>query len=45
MSAGEKILDQFLGNDDFPIAWTSQQEQDLFWVYDDLHCPQPLSPM
>ncbi len=45
MAAGEKILDQFLGNDDFPVAWASAQEQGLFWVYDDLHCPQPLSPM
>jgi phosphohistidine swiveling domain-containing protein len=45
MGAGEKILDQFLGSDDFPVAWMSLQEQGLFWVYDDLHCPQPLSPM
>jgi phosphohistidine swiveling domain-containing protein len=45
MGAGEKILDQFLGSDDFPVAWASEQEQGLFWVYDDLHCPQPLSPM
>jgi pyruvate,water dikinase len=41
----EEILDQFLGSDDFPIAWKSEDEQRLFWVYDDLHCPQPLSPM
>lgn len=45
MGTGERILGQFLGDDDFPVAWASQQEQDLFWVYDDLHCPQPLSPM
>jgi phosphohistidine swiveling domain-containing protein len=45
MGAGEKILDQFLGSDDFPVTWASEQEQGLFWVYDDLHCPQPLSPM
>jgi phosphohistidine swiveling domain-containing protein len=41
----EKVLDQFLGNDDFPIEWESEQEKQLFWVFDDLHCPHPLSPM
>ena len=45
MGSGEKILGQFLGSDDFPVAWESEQEQSLFWVYDDLHCPHPLSPM
>ncbi len=42
---GEEILGQFLGDDDFPIDWTSETEKALFWVYDDLHCPKPLSPM
>ena len=41
----EEILGQFFGNEDFPVAWQSQTERDLFWVYDDLHCPHPLSPM
>ena len=41
----EQILDQFLGNEDFPIEWGSEREQQLFWVFDDLHCPHPLSPM
>ena len=41
----EPILDQFLGNDAFPITWDSELEQRLFWVFDDLHCPHPLSPM
>jgi pyruvate,water dikinase len=27
------------------VEWTSETEKDLFWVYDDLHCPHPLSPM
>jgi phosphohistidine swiveling domain-containing protein len=45
MVPGEEILDQFLGNDGFPVSWASEDEQKLFWVYDDLHCPQPLSPM
>ena len=42
---GEPILDRFLGDDDFPIEWRSEREKDLFWVFDDLHCPHPLSPM
>src|SRR5688500_10041828 len=41
----EEILDQFLGDDDFPVEWNSELEQQLFWVFDDLHCPHPLSPM
>jgi pyruvate,water dikinase len=45
MDPSEEILDQFLGSDDFPVSWASEDEKGLFWVYDDLHCPQPLSPM
>jgi pyruvate,water dikinase len=41
----EEVLDQFLGDETFPIEWTSETEKLLFWVYDDLHCPKPLSPM
>jgi len=41
----EEVLGQFLGDDKFPITWTSETEKLLFWVYDDLHCPHPLSPM
>jgi len=41
----EEVLGQFLGNEDFPVRWTSDAERGLFWVYDDLHCPHPLSPM
>jgi len=41
----EEILGQFLGDQAFPIEWESEAEKQLFWVYDDLHCPQPLSPM
>ena len=42
---GEEVLGQFLGDEAFPVEWASRAEQDLFWVYDDLHCPHPLSPM
>ena len=45
VTVDEQILDQFLGNEDFPIEWDSDQEKQLFWVFDDLHCPHPLSPM
>src|SRR3970040_1797592 len=41
----EEILGQFLGDETFTIEWESEAEKQLFWVYDDLHCPQPLSPM
>jgi pyruvate,water dikinase len=40
-----KILKQFLGDESFPIEWASEEEAGLFWFFDDLHCPQPLSPM
>ncbi|MDB5716367.1 MAG: Phosphoenolpyruvate-utilizing enzyme mobile region [Sphingomonadales bacterium] len=45
MSDDDGVLARFLGDDGFPVQWDSAQEQDLFWVYDDLHCPHPLSPM
>jgi len=45
MADGDGILKEFLGDDNFPIDWANEEEQKLFWVFDDLHCPQPLSPM
>jgi phosphohistidine swiveling domain-containing protein len=41
----EAALATFHGDETFPIEWSSETERDLFWVFDDLHCPQPLSPM
>ena len=41
----EEILGQFLGDESFPVEWAYEKEKELFWVYDDLHCPKPLSPM
>ena len=41
----DAIIKQDLGDDTFPVEWASDAEKGLFWVYDDLHCPQPLSPM
>ncbi len=45
MPLQEEVLGQFLGDDKFPVTWESETEKLLFWVYDDLHCPHPLSPM
>jgi phosphohistidine swiveling domain-containing protein len=45
VGATEEILGQFLGDDAFPVTWASDAERDLFWVYDDLHIPHPVSPM
>ncbi len=39
-----KVLATFHGDDSFPIEWAEGQA-DLFWIFDDLHCPNPLSPL
>jgi phosphohistidine swiveling domain-containing protein len=39
-----EVLGTFYGDDAFPIDWASG-ERELFWVYDDLHIPNPVSPM
>jgi phosphohistidine swiveling domain-containing protein len=45
MAATEpNVLATFDGDDSFPIDW-EDGERDLFWVRDDLHCPNPLSPL
>ncbi len=45
MADTSKVVAQFLGDESFPIEWEDEKEKDLFWVYDDLHCPRPVSPM
>ena len=45
MAATEAILGQFLGDAAFPVQWDADVEKDFFWVYDDLHIPNPVSPM
>ncbi|MCU0505053.1 MAG: PEP-utilizing protein, partial [Chloroflexi bacterium] len=45
MPLKEEVLGAFFGDASFPIEWTSENEKLLFWVFDDLHCPKPLSPM
>ncbi len=43
-SETEQALDTFFGSDDFPIEW-EPGEKELFWILDDLHCPNPVSPL
>jgi pyruvate,water dikinase len=38
------VLGVFHGDESFPIDWAEGQRE-LFWVLDDLHCPNPVSPM
>jgi hypothetical protein len=45
MAVETEILGQFLGDDSFPIQWDSEAEKELLWIFDDLHIPQPVSPM
>jgi len=45
VAANEEILGQFFGDVTFPVTWDAEIEKDFFWVYDDLHCPHPISPM
>ncbi len=44
-TAKEEVLGQFLGDDEFPVEWASEAEKQLLWVFDDLHIPNPVSPM
>ena len=45
MPLKEEVLGEFFGDETFPIEWASETEKLLFWVFDDLHCPNPVSPM
>ena len=40
----DQALATFFGDKEFPIEWEDGQ-QELFWVHDDLHIPNPVSPM
>ena len=44
MAAGEEVLGSFYGSDEFPIEWL-EGERELLWIFDDLHCPNPVSPL
>lgn len=45
MESYEKILDTFFGNEKYPVDWKDEAEKNLHWYYDDLHCPNPISPL
>jgi phosphohistidine swiveling domain-containing protein len=40
----DQVLATFFGDEDFPVEWEDGQRE-LFWVHDDLHIPNPVSPM
>src|SRR6266516_424612 len=40
----DEVLGTFYGDEEFPIQW-DEGERELFWIYDDLHIPNPVSPM
>jgi phosphohistidine swiveling domain-containing protein len=40
----EEVLGTNFGSDAFPIEWL-QGEKELFWIYDDLHIPNPVTPL
>jgi phosphohistidine swiveling domain-containing protein len=42
MTDQNKVIDQFFG--DGSIPWDEQEKRLHYW-FDDLHCPQPISPM
>ena len=45
MADRNKVIDQFFGDASTPVEWTNEEEKKLHFWLDDLHCPQPLSPM
>lgn len=40
-----EIIDQYLGSEKHPLEWKDEDEKKLLFWYDDLHNPQPVSPM
>jgi pyruvate,water dikinase len=40
----QSVIATFFGDDEFPIEWEAGQRE-LLWVHDDLHIPNPVSPM
>lgn len=45
MSDTSKVLAAKFTDDRFPIEWKDEAEKSLMWFYDDLHCPNPISPL
>ncbi len=44
-AADDEVLATFFGDEEHPVEWRDEAEKRLHWWYDDLHCPQPISPM
>jgi pyruvate,water dikinase len=44
VTTDSEVQGTFFGDEEFPITW-EEGERELFWIYDDLHCPNPISPM
>src|SRR5215212_8985080 len=40
----DEVLGTNFGTDAFPVEW-QEGEKELFWIYDDLHIPNPVSPL
>jgi len=45
MADRNKVIDQFFGDATTAIEWKDEDEKRLHFWLDDLHCPQPISPM
>ena len=45
MSDTSKVLATRFTDDRFPVEWKNDSEKSLMWFYDDLHCPNPISPL
>ncbi len=41
----EKIYATYFGDAELPVEWKDEEEKGLMWFYDDLHCPNPISPL
>src|SRR3954463_5832901 len=44
MAVTDEVLGTNFGSDTFPVDW-QEGEKELFWIYDDLHIPNPVSPL
>ena len=40
----DQVLGTNFGTEQFPVEW-EDGEKELFWIYDDLHIPNPVSPL
>ncbi len=40
----DEVLDTNFGTEAFPVDW-QEGERELFWIHDDLHIPNPVSPL